>query len=265
VNNKYIYDYLDKLTTAIEKKQEKLRDELDKKLLKEISYLQKDIEKLEKGKEIDAMSLYRILEKAEWYTIKDDNWHFKGKDLGIKAVGKDGYNPVKGRDYRDGVDGKDFKYEDFTKQQLIALRGQDGYTPVKGKDYRDGKDGKDGYTPVKGKDYFDGKDAIIPNLKIGDVRTIQPGGDASVEIRETEDGLILDFNIPRGVTGGKGAVGDTGLPGTNGTNGTNGEKGDPGIVIDEGAEGTFDTVWAGSRAEYDLLTPVETTLYLIKE
>lgn len=30
---------------------------------------------------------------------------------------------------------------------------RDGYTPVKGKDYFDGKNG---YTPVKGKDYFDG-------------------------------------------------------------------------------------------------------------
>ena len=39
--------------------------------------------------------------------------------------------------------------------------GKDGYTPIKGKDYFDGQDGaagKDGYTPVKGVDYVDGKD-----------------------------------------------------------------------------------------------------------
>lgn len=39
--------------------------------------------------------------------------------------------------------------------------GKDGYTPIKGKDYFDGQDGaagKDGYTPQKGVDYFDGKD-----------------------------------------------------------------------------------------------------------
>lgn len=39
------------------------------------------------------------------------------------------------------------------------LNGKDGYTPVKGVDYFDGipgKDGEDGYTPTKGKDYFDG-------------------------------------------------------------------------------------------------------------
>ena len=37
------------------------------------------------------------------------------------------------------------------------LNGKDGYTPVKGKDYFDGEngvDGKDGYTPVKGVDYY---------------------------------------------------------------------------------------------------------------
>ena len=40
-----------------------------------------------------------------------------------------------------GKQGEPFKYEDFTAEQLQALRG---------------KDGKDGYTPVKGVDYFDG-------------------------------------------------------------------------------------------------------------
>jgi hypothetical protein len=61
-----------------------------------------------------------------------------------------------------GEDGKDFTYDDFTAEQLAALKGEpgaDGYTPIKGVDYFDGKDGepgKDGYTPVKGVDYFDG-------------------------------------------------------------------------------------------------------------
>lgn len=49
------------------------------------------------------------------------------------ATLKDGYSPVKGKDYFDGLP---------------------GYTPVKGKDYFDGLPGR---TPVKGVDYFDGK------------------------------------------------------------------------------------------------------------
>lgn len=70
---------------------------------------------------------------------------------------KDGYTPIKGKDYIDG---------------------KDGYTPIKGKDYRDGKDG---YTPVKGKDYFDGingKDGKTPIKGVdywtdGDIQTIK--------------------------------------------------------------------------------------------
>lgn len=83
----------------------------------------------------------------------------KGVDYFDGINGKDGYTPIKnvdyfdGKDGRDGVDGRD------------GENGQDGYTPIKGVDYFDGingkdgidgRDGKDGYTPVKGIDYFDG-------------------------------------------------------------------------------------------------------------
>ena len=67
-----------------------------------------------------------------------------------------------------GDKGDPFTYDDFTPEQLAALKGakgDDGYTPIKGVDYFDGKDGVDGYTPVKGKDYFDGqngKDGYTP-------------------------------------------------------------------------------------------------------
>lgn len=65
--------------------------------------------------------------------------------------GKDGYTPIKGVDYFDGLPGADGR---------PGEPGKDGYTPVKGVDYfdglpgKDGKDGVDGYTPVKGTDYF---------------------------------------------------------------------------------------------------------------
>ena len=45
------------------------------------------------------------------------------------------------------------------EEWLESLNGKDGYTPIKGKDYFDGKDG---YTPIKDKDYFDGKDGYTP-------------------------------------------------------------------------------------------------------
>lgn len=60
-----------------------------------------------------------------------------------------------------GPPGEPFTYDDFTPEQLAALKGpkgDDGYTPQKGIDYSNGKDGEPGYTPQKGVDYNDGKD-----------------------------------------------------------------------------------------------------------
>lgn len=60
--------------------------------------------------------------------------------------GKDGYTPQKGIDYFDGEKGDkgdSFTYEDFTAEQLEALKG---------------KDGADGKTPEKGVDYFTDED-----------------------------------------------------------------------------------------------------------
>ena len=57
----------------------------------------------------------------------------------------DGYTPVKGVDYFDGEKGDPFTYNDFTPEQLTALKGADGYTPVKGIDYSDGVNGKSAY------------------------------------------------------------------------------------------------------------------------
>lgn len=85
--------------------------------------------------------------------------------------GKDGYTPVKGKDYFDGKDGESISHRwdgttlivasasGTSSADLKGKQGDPGYTPVKGKDYFDGKDG---YTPIKGKDYFDGKDGYTP-------------------------------------------------------------------------------------------------------
>ena len=108
--------------------------------------------------------------------------YFDGRD-GLN--GKDGYTPVKGIDYFDGKDGKDgekgdpFTYEDFTAEQLAALKGEKGdagYTPVKNVDYFDGKDGQDGKTPVKGTDYFTAADiaAIVESSVNQTLKTIAP-------------------------------------------------------------------------------------------
>jgi hypothetical protein len=53
----------------------------------------------------------------------------KGVDYFDGTNGKDGKTPIKGVDYFDGTngkDGKDFKYEDFTPEQLASLKGEKG-------------------------------------------------------------------------------------------------------------------------------------------
>ena len=56
-----------------------------------------------------------------------------------------------------GEDGAPFTYNDFTAEQLAALRGPQGEQGPAGEPGRDGangKDGVDGKTPVKGTDYY---------------------------------------------------------------------------------------------------------------
>lgn len=101
--------------------------------------------------------------------------------------GKDGYTPIKGVDYFDGEPGKD---------------GKDGFTPVKGVDYFDGKDGKDGYTPVKGVDYFDGengKDYVLTEEDKAEIAGIVPGADVDLSDYYTKEEVNdLLANLPVG-------------------------------------------------------------------
>ena len=59
-----------------------------------------------------------------------------------------------------GEDGAPFTYNDFTPEQLEALRGPQGEQGIQGpqgepgRDGVNGKDGVDGKTPVKGTDYY---------------------------------------------------------------------------------------------------------------
>lgn len=103
-------------------------------------------------------------------TDKEDTETFDVMD------GENGYTPVKGVDYFDGINGKD---------GIDGKDGVDGYTPIKDVDYFDGKDGvngkdgKDGYTPIKGVDYFDGKNGV-------DGKDGQNGVDGKTPIKGTD-------------------------------------------------------------------------------
>lgn len=119
-----------------------------------------------------------------------------------------------------GDKGDPFEYEDFTPEQLLALKGEPGITPVKGVDYFDGEDGapgNDGYTPIKGVDYFDGDQGI-------------PGNDGYTPIK----GVDYFDGLP-GQDGSDGEDGYTPVKGVDYFDGEKGDKGDPG---DPGSDAT---------------------------
>lgn len=75
------------------------------------------------------------------------------KEVNLITIPKDGYTPIKGIDYFDGLSvkgeqgiaGKDGMNG---ANGINGVNGQNGYTPVKGIDYIDGQDGVDGKTPI---------------------------------------------------------------------------------------------------------------------
>lgn len=116
---------------------------------------------------VDLSNYYTKEETREAVEQATETALTEAKNSGV-FDGADGYTPIKGIDYFDGVNGKngaDGK-DGYTPQKGIdyfdgkdGVNGKDGYTPVKGVDYFDGvngKDGANGYTPIKGVDYFDG-------------------------------------------------------------------------------------------------------------
>lgn len=70
------------------------------------------------------------------------------KSISIPKDGVNGYTPIKGIDYFDGISIKGDKGD----SGINGLNGKDGYTPIKDIDYFDGLDGNDG---------VDGKTPII--------------------------------------------------------------------------------------------------------
>lgn len=95
------------------------------------------------------------------------NWFIDDEDTGVKAEGKDGGSPfVSVTTFSGGVtlDVENVGGGAQTVNIYDGEDGKDGYTPVKGKDYFDGKDGvdgkngQDGKTPVLGVDYFTDSD-----------------------------------------------------------------------------------------------------------
>lgn len=186
----------------------------------------------------EAQEIYLAVSKAvstvEGLRIDADNGRFKG-DRGLQGEKGDPFTYA------------DFTPEQLTalkgEKGDRGDPGRDGYTPVKGRDYRDGIDGRDGapgYTPIKGVDYFDGRDGL-PGAK-GD-----PGqkGDPFMFSDFTTAQLEM-LRGPKGNPGTPGYTpvkgvdykdGEPGAPGRDGAPGKDGYTPKKGIDYFDGAPG----------------------------
>ena len=94
-----------------------------------------------------------------------------------------------------GAKGDDFTYDDFTAEQLAALKGEkgdDGYTPIKGVDYFDGEDGQ------PGKDGADGSPGTPATINGVNALTIEAGDNIELE----QSGSVLTIKGTGGGDGG---------------------------------------------------------------
>ena len=115
-----------------------------------------------------------------------------------------------------GINGKDFKYEDFTKEQLAALKGEKGEKGEQGLQGPPGKNGKRGPAGERG-----------PQGPQGLQGPAGPKGDKG------EQG-------PQGLTGPKGEQGEQGPQGLTGPKGEQGEQGLQGPAGKDGSDANVD-------------------------
>ena len=204
----------ERLLEAINKLNDRIKD-IENNMATELRYIRDELKDTQDEfkdfqEKNDQLKINEVARRLEHYHIGDnENWFYDSFDTGKVARGPQ------------GIPGKDFKYEDFTKEQLAKLvgpqgkQGVPGYTPVKGKDYFDGKDGKDGERGPEGKQGVPGKDAEAPTFKIGTIEESNNYGGGNAKLRRSKkDNLYyLDLVLPRGPQGFAGFDGKDGKDG----------------------------------------------------
>lgn len=128
-------------------------------------------------------------------------------------IGKDGATGPTGGFYQPQVDAAGnltWQFNEGTAPTIpsVNIKGPKGDTGATGPTGDPGADGADGATgPV-------GPTGATATIEIGEVSTSEPGSEAQITNSGTNTAAILDFVIPRGVTG---PTGPTGPKGENGT------------------------------------------------
>lgn len=131
-----------------------------------------------------------------------------------------------------------------------GAKGNDGYTPVKGVDYFDGVDGKDGYTPQKGVDYFDGSkgDKGDDGTSVTVKSVSESGADGGNNVVTFSDGKTLTVK-----NGSKGSQGNPGAAGTSVTvsnvSESNADGGSNVVTFSDGKKITIKNGSKGSTGE----------------
>lgn len=148
-----------------------------------------------------------------------------------------------------GPRGKPFLYEDFTQEQLEALRGPQGIQGETGPQGEQGPQGIQGETGAQGPqgiqgepgrngtDGRDGVDGQSATIHVSRTVTVTPDTPASVINEGTELDARLVFHIPQGVTGERGPQGAQGLQGPQGEQGPKGDTGERGPRGERGYQG----------------------------
>ena len=203
-------------------------------------------------------------------------------------AGKDGYTPIKGIDYFDGVVGPQGPKGDKGDTGLTGATGSKGdkgdtgdsgatFTPkvdsngnlswandkgltnpttvnIKGPQGPTGATGPQG---PKGEQGIQGPQGTTPTIKAGTVITGNAGTSASVTTSTSGAITTFNFTIPRGNTGATGPKGDTGPQGIQGVQGPQGPQGPTGATGATGAKGDKgDTGPAGANGKDGLTTSV---------
>ncbi len=126
------------------------------------------------------------------FFVQNNTEMLKGKDGRDGRDGRDGHTPQKNIDYFDGEKGKAFTYDDFTPEQLSALKGEKGDKGDKGDQGVRGLQGIQGLKGDKGDQGYKGD--IGPKGDRGEPFTYEDFTPEQLEGLKPVNGV--DYNTP---------------------------------------------------------------------
>lgn len=128
-----------------------------------------------------------------------------------------------------------------------------------------GNTGPIGPTGMTGADGATGPTGAIPIVRVGSTTTTSPGENAWVDSVPIQDGIELNFKLPKGNTGPTGAIGATGIQGPTGFEGPAGPTGNTGMTGATGATGAIPLITVGTTTTLEPNQPAQVDLKPIEQ